>query len=83
MEQEARDTGGGGGTCEDDGVEAGFAPQLHEVNHVPEAQGRVASEHHARLAEVAAEVAVDAGVVLQLVGLDQLTGDKQQQQSVP
>lgn len=75
VEQEAGDTGGGGGTCEDDGVEAGFAPQLHEVNHVPEAQGRVAGEHHARLAEVSAEVAVDAGVVLQLVGLDQLTGD--------
>lgn len=55
---------GGRGTCEDDGVEAGFAPQLHEVNHVPEAQGRVAGEHDARLAEVAAEVAVDAGVVL-------------------
>lgn len=76
VEQEAGDsTAAGGGTCEDDGVEAGFAPQLHEVNHVPEAQGRVAGEHHARLAEVAAEVAVDAGVVLQLVGLDQLTGD--------
>lgn len=54
----------GGGTCEDNGVEAGFAPQLHEVNDVPKAQGRVASEHYARLAEVAAEVAVDAGVVL-------------------
>lgn len=60
-------------TCEDDGVEAGFAPQLHEVNHVPEAQGRVTGEDDARLAEVAAEVSVDAGVVLQLVGLDQLT----------
>lgn len=60
-------------TCEDDGVEAGFAPQLHEVNHVPEAQGRVTGEDDARLAEVTAEVSVDAGVVLQLVGLDQLT----------
>lgn len=60
-------------TCENDGVEAGFAPQLHEVNHVPEAQGRVTGEDDARLAEVAAEVSVDAGVVLQLVGLDQLT----------
>lgn len=45
------------------------------MNHVPEAQGRVAGEHDARLAEVTAEVAVDAGVVLQLVGLDQLTSD--------
>lgn len=67
--------GAGGGTCEDDGVEAGFAPQLHEVDHVAKAQGRVAGENDARLAEVTAEVAVDAGVVLQLVGLDQLTSE--------
>lgn len=65
----------GGGTCKDDGVETGFAPQLHEVNNVPEAQGGVTGEHDARLAEVAAEVAVDARVVLQLVGLDQLTNN--------
>lgn len=45
------------------------------MNHVPKTQGRVACEHDARLAEVAAEVAMDAGVVLQLVGLDQLTSD--------
>lgn len=59
-------------TSKDDGVEAGFAPQLHEVNHVSEAQGGVAGEHHARLTELTAEVSVNAGVVLQLVGLDQL-----------
>lgn len=41
--------------------------------NIPEAQGRVAGEHDAWLAEVAAEVAVNARVVLQLVGLDQLT----------
>lgn len=59
-------------TGEDDGVQAGFAPQLHEVDHVPEAQGGVAGEDHAWLAEVTAEVTVNAGVVLQLVALDQL-----------
>lgn len=59
-------------TSEDDGVEAGFAPQLHEVNHVPEAQGWMTGEHHTRLTELTAEVSVDARVVLQLVGLDQL-----------
>lgn len=42
------------------------------MNNVPEAQGWVAGEHDTRLAEVAAEVAVDARVVLQLVGLNQL-----------
>jgi len=62
-------------TGEDDGVEAGAAPQLHEVDHVPEAKGRVSREDHTRLPELAAEVPVDAGVVLQLVGLDQLGGD--------
>ena len=61
-----------GCTGEDDGVEAGSAPQLHEVHHVPEAQRGVAREDHAGLPELAAEVPVDAGVVLQLVGLDQL-----------
>ena len=59
-------------TSEDDGVKAGAAPQLHEVDHVPEAQRGVAREHHAGLPELTAEVPVDAGVVLQLVGLDQL-----------
>lgn len=57
-------------TSEDDGVETGFAPQLHEVHHVPEAQRRMPRKHHTRLSEVAAEVAVDARVMLQLVGLD-------------
>lgn len=66
-----------GVTCKDDGVEAGLAPQLHEVNHVPEAQRRVTSEHDARLTELTAEVSVDAGVVLQLVGLDQLQAKQQ------
>lgn len=59
-------------TSKYDGVEAGFAPQLHEVNHIPEAQRGVTGEHHARLTELAAEVSVNTGVVLQLVGLDQL-----------
>lgn len=63
-------------TCEDDGVEAGFAPQLHEVNHVPEAQRRVTGEHDAWLTELTAEVPVDARVVLQLVGLDELRKEK-------
>lgn len=63
---------GAGRTCEDDGVEAGFAPKLHEVNHVPEAERRVAREHDAGLPEVTAEVSVDAGIVLQLIGLNQL-----------
>lgn len=45
------------------------------MDHVAKAQGRVAGENDARLAEVTAEVAVDAGVVLQLVGLDQLTSE--------
>lgn len=61
-----------GVTCEDDGVEAGFAPQLHEMNHIPEAQRRVTGEHDARLPELAAEVSVNAGIVLQFVGLNQL-----------
>lgn len=61
-------------TSKDDGVQAGFAPKLHEVDHVPEAQRRVTGEHHARLTELAAEVSVDTWVVLQLVGLDQLKG---------
>lgn len=53
-----------GPTCEDDGVEAGFAPQLHEVNHVPKTKGRVARENDAGLSEVTAEVSVNAGIVL-------------------
>lgn len=63
-------------TSKDDGVKAGFAPELHEVNDVPEAQRGVTGENHAGLTELTAEVSVDAGVVLQLVGLDEL---KQQQ----
>ncbi len=59
-------------TGEDDGVEAGFAPQLHEVHHIPEAQGRVPGEHHTRLPELTAEVSMDAGVMLQFIGLNQL-----------
>lgn len=60
------------GTSEDDGVEAGFAPQLHEVNHVSKAQGGMTSKNHTGLTELTAEVSVNTGVVLQLVGLDQL-----------
>lgn len=61
-----------GRTCEDDCVEAGFAPELHEVNHVPKAKGRVAREYDTRLPELTAEVSVNAGIVLQLIGLNQL-----------
>lgn len=42
------------------------------MNNVSEAQGGVAGENHAGLPELAAEVSVNAGVVLQLVGLDEL-----------
>lgn len=59
-------------TCEYDCVETGFPPELHEMDHVPKPEGRVAREHHARLPEIIAEVSVDAGVVLQLVGLNEL-----------
>ena len=59
-------------TCEDDRVETRLSPELHEMDHVPEPEGRVSSEDHARLPEVIAEVSVDAGVVLQLVGLNEL-----------
>lgn len=59
-------------TCEDDSVETRFSPELHEMDYVPKAEGRVPGEHHARLPEIIAEVAVDAGVVLQLVGLNEL-----------
>lgn len=71
-------------TSKDDGVEAGFAPQLHEVNHIAKAQRWVTSENHTRLTELAAEVSVNTGVVLQLVGLDQLkeTGSVQQEPTV-
>lgn len=68
-------------TSKDDGVEAGFAPQLHEVNHVPKAQRGMTSEHHARLTELTAEVSMNTGVVLQLVGLNQL-GDKEKRVSL-
>lgn len=70
-------SGRGGLTCEYDGVQAGFAPQLHEVNYIPEAEGGMASENHAGLPEVAAEISMDAGVVLQLVGLNQLETKQQ------
>ena len=70
-------------TSEDDGVDAGFAPQLHEVNHVPEAQRGVTREHNAGLPELTAEVSVDTGVVLQLVGLDQLEGGARQKSTLP
>ncbi len=59
-------------TGEDDGIEAGFAPQLHEVHHIPKAQGRVTGEHHTRLPELTAEISMDAGVMLQFIGLNQL-----------
>lgn len=42
------------------------------MNDVPEAQRGVTGENHAGLTELAAEVSVNAGVVLQLVGLDEL-----------
>lgn len=57
-------------TSKDDGVETGFAPQLHEVHYVSEAQRRMPRKHYTRLSEVVAELAVDARVMLQLVGLD-------------
>lgn len=59
-------------TCKDDSVEARLSPELHEVDNVPKAEGRMPSEHHTRLSEVIAEVSVDAGVVLQLIGLNEL-----------
>lgn len=59
-------------TCKYDGVETGFSPELHEMDHIPKPEGRVSCEHHTWLSEVVAEVSVDAGVVLQLVGLDEL-----------
>lgn len=59
-------------TCEYDSVETRFSPELHEMNHVPKPEGRVPGEHHTRLPEVVAEVSMDAGVVPQLVGLNEL-----------
>ena len=59
-------------TCEDDRVETRLSPELHEMDHVPEPEGRVSSEDHAWLPEVVVEVSVDAGVLLQLVGLNEL-----------
>lgn len=59
-------------TSEDYSVEGRFAPQFHEVHHVPEAKRWVSGEHHTRLPELTAEVAMDTGVVLQLVRLNQL-----------
>lgn len=63
---------GFGITCEYDSVETRLSPELHEMDHVPKPQRRVPSEDHAWLPEIVAEVAVDAGVVLQLVGLNEL-----------
>lgn len=48
------------------------------MHHVPEPQGGMTSEHHARLLEIIAEVTVDAGVMLQFVGLNELQGRKQE-----
>lgn len=59
-------------TCKYDSVETRFPPELHEVDYVPKSEGGVPSEHHTRLAEITAEVSVEAGVVLQLVGLNEL-----------
>lgn len=59
-------------TCKYNGVQAGFPPQLHEMHHIPKSKGGVAGEDHAWLLEVIAEVSVDAGVMLQFVGLDEL-----------
>ena len=59
-------------TCEDDRVETRLSPELHEMDHVPEPEGRVSSEDHEWLPEVVVEVSVDAGVLLQLVGLNEL-----------
>ena len=42
------------------------------MDHVPKPEGGVPSEHHTWLAEITAEVSVEAGVVLQLVGLNEL-----------
>lgn len=59
-------------TCKDDSVEARLPPELHEVDNVPKPEGRMPGEHHTRLSEVIAEVSMDAGVVLQLIGLNEL-----------
>lgn len=59
-------------TCKDDRVEARLPPELHEVDNVPKPEGRMPGEHHTRLSEVIAEVSMDAGVVLQLIGLNEL-----------
>lgn len=66
-------------TCEYDSVEAGLPPELHEVDNVPKPEGRVSGEQHARLSEVIAEVAMDAAVVLQLIGLNELKHRKTQE----
>lgn len=65
-------------TCEYDGVEAGLPPELHEVDDVPKAEGRMSGEQHTRLSEVIAEVTVDAAVVLQLIRLNELKHTKTQ-----
>lgn len=65
-------------TCKYDGVEAGLPPKLHEVDHVPKPEGRMPREQHTRLSEVMAEVSVDAAVVLQLIGLNELKHNPEQ-----
>lgn len=59
-------------TCKDDSVEARLPPELHEVDNVPKPEGGMPSEHHTRLSEVIAEISMDAGVVFQLIGLNEL-----------
>lgn len=50
------------------------------MDHVPKTEGRVPGEHHTRLPEIIAEVSVDAGVVLQLVGLNELEGIRKEEE---
>lgn len=69
-------------TCKYDSVETRFPPELHEVDHVPKPEGGVPSEHHAWLAEITAEVSVEAGVVLQLVGLNELRDVEKRRRAV-
>lgn len=65
-------------TCEYDGVEARLPPEFHEVDDIPKAEGRMPGEQHTWLSEVIAEVAMDAAVVLQLIGLNELKYRKTQ-----
>lgn len=59
-------------TCKYNGVQAGFPPQLHEMHHVPKPKRGMTGEDNTWLLKVIAEVSVDAGVMLQFVGLDEL-----------